>query len=81
MIEALRSESLIEQAARKLINKLHIVHADEKYRSVWIMAAIHDGFYTGPNYAAELQELELALGINAQEPRFTHPGALSKEKP
>lgn len=51
----------ITTAAKAFVEKLHAIHADEKYQSVWTISQIHVGPYQGPNYIKELEELEKAL--------------------
>ncbi len=53
----------IERAAKALIDKLNAIHADPRYQSVWQIAMIHAGNYSGPNYEAELKQLTSALAL------------------
>lgn len=48
-------------AARALVARLHAIHKDDRYKSVWILHQARFGRYEGPNYAAELAALEAAL--------------------
>jgi hypothetical protein len=51
----------IKPAAKELITKLGTIHANEEYKSVWVLAANHGNPYTGPNYQKELGVLAEAL--------------------
>lgn len=52
---------LAVEAARKLVEKLELIHKDSKFQSVWIINQMHAGPYTGPTYENELAELKKAL--------------------
>jgi hypothetical protein len=56
-------EELSARAAlRALIDRLDLVHEDERYKSVWMMYMIHGGRYDGPTYEQELRDAKRALG-------------------
>lgn len=56
-----RGERAIK-AAKALVDKLELIHADPQYQGVWTLYAIHGGDYTnGPKYDKELSELKEAL--------------------
>ncbi len=38
-----------------LVKRLDVVRDSAEYRSVWDMAYVHDGAYSGPTFAAELE--------------------------
>ena len=44
-----------------LVNKLHAVHADPRYITVWAQYANHGGTYSGPSYKEELDAAQAAL--------------------
>ena len=54
-------QNTIEQAARKLIEKLEAIHKDKRYTSVWTMYAIHGCKYDGPTYIDEFNNLKQSL--------------------
>jgi len=51
----------VDDAARALVEKMHTIHDDLEYKTVWYCAQHHQGPYTGPKYEAELAALEAAL--------------------
>lgn len=57
-------EEGVRQAARALVDKLELIHADGQYMGVWTSYMIHGGNYTGPNYSAELEALKSALAAS-----------------
>ena len=48
-------------AAKALVEKLDLIHADPQYESVWTQSQMRFGPYTGPQYAVELSELRAAI--------------------
>ena len=46
------------RVAEALRVKLHEIHEDERYKSVWVMAANRGQEYSGPTYTAELAALD-----------------------
>ena len=48
-------------AARRLVDRLAVVHESGKYLAVWALYAAHHGKYEGPFYVDELAELRTAL--------------------
>ena len=56
------TESTLEDAARRLVERLEVIHNDEHYKHVWISYAIHGGDYSnGPTYTKEFAELKAEL--------------------
>lgn len=51
----------IARAANELLDRLDAVHADERYKSVWISYMIHGGKYTEPTYKFAMDRLRAAL--------------------
>lgn len=51
----------VREAAATLASKLHLIHKDENYKSVWFCAANHGVHYSGPKYENELRALDVAL--------------------
>ncbi|MGY2995497.1 hypothetical protein [Mesorhizobium sp. URHB0026] len=51
----------VSEAAKALVEKLHLIHADPAFQSVWTLSHLHCGPYTGQQYADELAALEAAL--------------------
>lgn len=49
------------QSAHALCRQLRAVHNDSQYRTVWEVAQLHRGGYTGLTYTAELAALESAV--------------------
>jgi hypothetical protein len=64
----------IEAAARALVDKLHLIHDDERYKSVWTIAQLHCGPYGGPSYAVELHKLSGLLGKSPEPIREYNGG-------
>ncbi len=52
----------IEQAAKRLEEKLRQVFDSDEYHSVFMMAQIHGTEYSGPDCGEELTALSKALG-------------------
>lgn len=52
---------IVALAARKLVRRLREIHADGEYKAVWEAAQLQRGPYSGPNYEAELKEVEFTL--------------------
>jgi hypothetical protein len=63
MNETLTPRELItvKEAAQSLVNRLREIHADERYKAVWLTAANHNCAYRGPTYTDQLKALEKAL--------------------
>lgn len=62
-VELLRRRiSTLEAALRGLVDKLTLVHADERYKAVWTLSMIHGVPYNGPQYKDELEIARKALG-------------------
>jgi len=53
--------ALLEQALRKLVDKLDKINSDPSYQSIWTLAAAHGIIYDGPNYEKELRRAKQAL--------------------
>lgn len=51
----------VREAAQALVEKLALIHADERYIAVWMHSCQRIGQYTGPNYITELDALRVAL--------------------
>jgi hypothetical protein len=51
----------VSEAAKALVEKLHLIHADPTFQSVWTLSHLRSGPYTGPQYDKELAALEAAL--------------------
>lgn len=51
----------VSAAARALVDKLALIHADPRYQGIWTMAALHGALYDGPKYVEELAALTAAL--------------------
>mgnify|MGYP003577201455 CR=1 FL=1 len=51
----------LREAAQKFVAQLDLVHNDETYKGVWMIAHLHLGQYSGPKYADELEALRNAL--------------------
>jgi hypothetical protein len=64
-IAALEAENTalkgVQSAARRLADRLSIVHNHPAYVGVWMIAQAHGGPYTGPQYTDELAALKKAL--------------------
>lgn len=60
-ITALDEKGEAEALLKKLVDRLHAVHADPLYHSVWALHQIRNGAYTGPQYAKELAECDAYL--------------------
>ena len=62
MIDGLeKSVSAYREALEALVTKLDEVHADERYKGVWSLAAAHGMTYKGPRYTVELNAARTAL--------------------
>lgn len=48
-------------ALNALVSRLDAVHANEDYKSVWVVNQIHAGPYQGPNYTNELEHARAAI--------------------
>jgi hypothetical protein len=59
-VGAAGGEPMLEQAARRLVERLDFIHEHSAYKAVWTLAHVHGG-YDGPNYAEELAALRAAL--------------------
>lgn len=57
----------IETLARRLVEKMDLIHNDSAYRSVWFSAPLHQGPYTGPQYVEEINALREALKEKAPD--------------
>lgn len=55
----------LKEAATRFVEKLRLVHADARYQSVWTVAQLHIGPYTGLKYDEELEALKKALVLEA----------------
>lgn len=51
----------VEAAARELVTRLAVIHADPAYKAVWASYMLHAGSYKGPNYVREMEALRTAL--------------------
>lgn len=51
----------VAEAAKALRERMGVVHNDYRYHSVWSLAQIHNGPYTGPTYVAEAKTVDAAL--------------------
>lgn len=47
------------EVLRELVARLDFIHADEKYKSVWMINQLHTAPYDGPIYTAELDAARL----------------------
>jgi hypothetical protein len=56
----IETQELVE-ALRKLTDQLRLIHKDDNYLAVWIVAQSHLGRYSGPYYVTELEAAEQAL--------------------
>ena len=56
-----KPRSHVASAARALVAKLDVIHADREFQSFWSLLEAHGAEYTGPNYKAELEALRRAL--------------------
>ena len=65
----LRHLAVLEEAAQAMLDKLNVIHADERYQGVWLLAHNHGQPYGGPNYLAELTALQAALRRLATPPQ------------
>ena len=61
--ESAKADSVkrVVSRARELCERLREIHDDPRYRAVWEIAQLHRGPYDGPQYEAELLELECEL--------------------
>ena len=64
MTQASERETQLREALEKLVARLHAIHADDRYKAVWQLYAIHGGNYTGPKYEDELREAESTLAAS-----------------
>jgi hypothetical protein len=55
------------EAARRLADRLIVVHGDKRYASVWTISQLHVGPYSGPTYTRELDDLDAALAALDKE--------------
>jgi hypothetical protein len=55
------AQRAVISAARALLERLDLVHADDRYKAVWEIAQLHIGPYTGLQYESELLALRKAL--------------------
>ena len=44
-----------------LVRQLDVVHADSSYKSVWMTAQLHCGYYAGPDYSDQLNQARAFL--------------------
>jgi hypothetical protein len=51
----------LEAALANLITQIEVIHEDERYKSVWVLAMLHGMEYKGPNYAPELAKCSRVL--------------------
>lgn len=70
-VEACREQKSpqdLRRAAQRLLQKMDMIHADERYVSIFSIAAIHGFTYKGPQCVEELDDLRKALeGLPAVE--------------
>lgn len=56
------------EAAETLVERMHMIHADERYKQVWVLALQHGDIYAdGPTYRDEVDALEAALAPLVKE--------------
>jgi hypothetical protein len=48
-------------ALASLVDRLHLIHDDERYLSVWQVSQAHLGPYNGPQYTEELSNADAIL--------------------
>jgi hypothetical protein len=53
--------------ARGLVERLKVVHEDDRYKAVWQMYYIHGAVYQGPTYTEELAAVDDALAALDKE--------------
>lgn len=46
-------EGVLYDALKDLLDRLDVVHEDERYKSVWQISQLHVGQYKGPTYEEE----------------------------
>jgi hypothetical protein len=51
----------LKEALRQLVDRLDLVHADDRYESVWSISQMYVGPYKGPTYTKELAIARAAL--------------------
>jgi hypothetical protein len=66
-VSAMREDGLcqriaaLEDALKKLTNKLTVVHASKEYLGIWEYGFIHGLEYSGPTYTDEFEAAKEAL--------------------
>lgn len=58
-----QSYNALHDAAKELVLKIKAIHANEEYKSVWALAAIHGNPYVGPKYDQEIKALAEQVGL------------------
>ncbi len=53
----------LHDAAKELILRMKVIHANDEYKSVWTLAGIHGNLYNGPTYEKELKALADAVEL------------------
>lgn len=67
ILHAKKDLAPVRAAAKALVEKIDVIHADRAYESVFTVAQLHVGPYAGPTYVEELAALRAALGDVAQQ--------------
>lgn len=61
VVEDRKQATKIEEAARKLVEKIDQVHENPEFQGVWSFLSVHGQEYRGPGYREELQQLREVL--------------------